>query len=77
MNNLSASKPTDQCLARLEKERARKRAKRACESSVERNRRKQSNRVRNQHYRSSECLQHRRASESEAQHEQRLAAGQQ
>ena len=67
MNNLSASKPTDQCLTRLEKEWARKRAKRARESSVERNRRKQSNRVRNQRYRSSE---------SNAERLQRLAAGQ-
>ena len=83
--------PTDQCLTRHEKERARKRTKRARESSVERNRRKQSNRDRNQRHRSSESkaerLQRlaadqqrkadRRASESEAQREQHLAAGQQ
>ena len=76
---------------RLEREQERKRAKRARESSVECNRRKQSNRDRNQRYRSSESMAeriqrlaagqqreaNRRASESEAQHEQRLAAGQQ
>ena len=50
------------------KEQARKRAKRACESPSEKERRKKANRERNML---------RRASESEAQRLQHLAAGQQ
>ena len=61
MNNLSSA-------TRIEKERARKRAKRACESPVEKEKRKKVNREGNML---------RRASESEAQHVQRLAADQQ
>ena len=62
------SNTSEQPLNRLEKERARKRAKRACESSVEKNRRKDANR---------ECNKRHRASESEAERTQRLAADQQ
>ena len=62
MNNLY------QLLTRAEKERARKRAKRARESSIERSRRKEGNRQRNK------CC---RASESEAERLQCLAASQQ
>ena len=77
--------------ARLDRERARKRAKRACESPTEKERRKKANRERNMLRRASESeaqrLQRltagqqreadRRASESEAQHLERLTAGQQ
>ena len=77
--------------ARLDRERARKRAKRACESPTEKERRKKANRECNMLRRASESeaqrLQHltagqqreadRRASESEAQHLERLTAGQQ
>ena len=57
-----------QLLSRLEKEWARKHAKRARESSVERGRQKEINREQNKRH---------RASESEVEREQRLAAGQQ
>ena len=59
---------SDQLLTRADKERARKHAKRARESSVERSRSKEGNRQRNKR-----C----RASESEAERLQRLAASQQ
>ena len=58
------SNTSEQPLDRLEKERARKRAKIFCRK----NRRKDANR---------ECNKRHRASESEAEHTQRLAADQQ
>ena len=79
---------SDQLLTRAEKERARKHAKRVCESSIERSRRKEGNRQQNKRCRGSESKAerlrlaasqqreaNRRASESEAEHVQRLAAG--
>ena len=59
---------SDQLLTRAEKERARKRAKRARESSLERGRHKDGNRQQNKCY---------RASDSEAERFQHFAAGQQ
>ena len=64
----ASSSATEQQLSRLEKERARKHAKRAHESLVETENRKRANREKNSL---------RRASESEAECVQRLAAGQQ
>jgi len=66
-NPCTSSSAPEQPLSRLEKERAHKCAKRARESLVETNSRKRANRERN-----SLC----RASESEAEHLQHLAAGQ-
>ena len=66
MNNSSST--SEQPLSRLEKERARKRAKRASESPLEKERRRHTNRAW-----ALLC----RASESEAERSQCLAAGQQ
>ena len=68
MDNQSSGTVTVSQESRLDREWARKCAKRACESHTEKERRKKANRERNML---------RRASESEAQRLQRLADGQQ
>ena len=67
MNNISPATPEER-LNRVEREHTRKRAKQACETPAEKERRKKVNREHNML---------RRASESEAQRLQCLAAGQQ